>query len=127
DSPIRIPADEVVGDTREGDEPAVRRDGRARGDGVALGVVRGDTHPLRRARQAVVDVDIEGPIRIPADEVGGVTLEGDEPAVGRDGRPEGVGVALAAVRGDTYLLRHARQAVVDVDIRGPSRIDEVGA
>ena len=122
---VRIATDEVGSEAVEGDETAVSRDGRISGEGVTRCAVRGDTHPLgarcaagdrRAVRQAaVMHEDIGHAVRVARREVGSEAVEGDETAIGRDGRRAGIAVALCAVRGDAHPLGHASQAVMDPD------------
>ena len=124
--PVRVAADEVGGIAHEDDEAAIRRNGKAfEKAGVALCAVRRHTHPLGHAGQAVVDEHVSKPVRVAADEVGGAADEGDEPAIRRNGRASGAGVALCAVRGDTHPLGDAGQEVVDKDFH-PQRFAVAG-
>src|SRR5439155_23574834 len=113
---VRIAADEVGGDAREGYETAIRRDGRRAGTAVALCAVRRDTHPLSHASQPVVDENIRRPVRIAADEVGGGAREGYETTIRRDGRPDGGVIALGAVQGNS---RRGGRLLGGSDLAGP--------
>src|SRR5207248_8908291 len=98
---VRVAGDEVGRSAVERDEAAVGREGGAHAGGVALSPVRGDAHPLGRARLPVVDEHVGRAARVAGDEVGGSADERDEAAVGREGGGEGGGneAAAAVARG----------------------------
>src|SRR5689334_613816 len=84
----------ISGPRVEGDETPVGRERRVVAALVALLALRRDAHPLGCAQFAVADEDVELPVGVARDQVGGVRVEGDEAAVGRDRRPAKAAVAV---------------------------------
>src|SRR5205823_10888741 len=77
--------------------------GAGRGDGTGL---------------AVEDVDVEALVRFVPGQVERVRLEGDQAAVGAEGRVEAVPVGLEVAGVDAHAGRRARLAVAHEDVRG---------
>ncbi len=99
---VGIARHQVVGRRDEGDEAAVGADRRISAPAVALVAAGGDADAFGDACLPVVDEDVVVAVGVVRDQVAGRRGEGDEAAIGRDGRAaQGNPVALAAVRGDT--------------------------
>jgi hypothetical protein len=97
---------------------AVARDGRL--PAVSVGADAGGAlaHALRHPRRDRVHEDIDLPLGVTGDEVGGIGAERDDVPVGRDrGRETGT-VSLNAVGVDADEGRRPRRQVADEDVRG---------
>src|SRR4051794_8561350 len=114
--PVGVARDKVAGIGAESDESPTVRDRAPVARAVSLNTARRDAHPLRRAQVAVADEDVDSPVGIRLDEVGGVRLENDEAPVRRKRRVVAQVVALYALRADADPLGRPLQAIADEDV-----------
>src|SRR4051794_38995697 len=99
ESVVGVLRHEVASEGREGDGAPVCRERQPitkqsemvndAGAAVAVGLptMWSDAHPLRRAKLAVADEDVQTAVGVARDEVAGVRGEGDEAPVRRERQP----------------------------------------
>ncbi len=94
-----------------------------------LGPARRHVHAGGGARSPIVNKEVDNPVGIPRDEVGGLRGESDIAPVGADGRLCTIAAhGLGAAAGDAHALGGALNPVVDKDVGELVGIpgDEVG-
>ena len=112
----------------EGDEATVGADAGLGGVAEALEARAADAGPGQGLLLPVIDVDLGGAVGEAGDQVGGGGLEGDEAAVGADGRRQGGGVGRSPFRGAAHHDGGAGLEIVEEDVCGKVGVvwDQVG-
>src|SRR5262249_6280162 len=91
---VHVPWHEGGGTAVEHHETTVGGDIDSEAVVSSFETTRGDAHALGRGRLAIANEDVAIAVRVPRDQVVGMTVEEHEAAVSRDHTPVAVGIGL---------------------------------